>query len=114
MKNALLLIVLVFGVKFSLTQYVMFSHGESSGVVNFFDKVTIREEPNDTSKVLLTLPQGSKVENFYQSKSSSKKVIQFKTFDELKNHFSLSKIEHNTLLIKGSRGMALERVVALC
>ena len=50
-------------------------------------------------------------ENFYQSKSNSEKVIQFKTFEDFKNEFNVSKIKNTTLLIKGSRGMALERIL---
>ena len=52
-------------------------------------------------------------ENFYQSESDSKKVIQYKIFEYFKNEFNFSQIENTTLLIKGSRGMALERVLEL-
>lgn len=41
------------------------------------------------------------------------KANQFKTFEDFKNNFDASKIEHSTILIKGSRGMALERVLDL-
>lgn len=50
-------------------------------------------------------------ENFYKSKLKSKKAIQHKTFEDFKNKFDLSKTENTTFLIKGSRGMALERVL---
>lgn len=50
-------------------------------------------------------------ENFYKSKLKSKKGIQYKTFKDFKNIFDLSKTENTTFLIKGSRGMALERVL---
>ncbi|WP_034041540.1 UDP-N-acetylmuramoyl-tripeptide--D-alanyl-D-alanine ligase [Wocania ichthyoenteri] len=50
-------------------------------------------------------------ENFYQSKVSSEKVVQYKTFEEFKKHFKIYTIKNTTLLIKGSRGMALERVL---
>ncbi len=49
--------------------------------------------------------------NFYKSKIESKKATQFKTFDDFKNNFNLSEIRNTTLLIKGSRGMALERIL---
>ncbi len=52
-------------------------------------------------------------ENFYQSESKSDKALQYKAFKNFKDDFSLSQIEHTTLLIKGSRGMALERVLEL-
>lgn len=52
-------------------------------------------------------------ENFYKSKITSKKAEQFKTFDDFKNRFDLSEIENSILIIKGSRGMALEHVLDL-
>ena len=33
------------------------------------------------------------------------------TFEDLAKHLSLVKLEHKTMLIKGSRGMALERTL---
>ncbi len=50
-------------------------------------------------------------ENFFKTKTTSNKVKQFKSFDDFKNKFDFSKIKNTTLLIKGSRGMALERVL---
>lgn len=50
-------------------------------------------------------------ENFYESKIDSDKVTQYKSFDNFKNNFELSQIKNSILLIKGSRGMALERVL---
>lgn len=50
-------------------------------------------------------------ENFYESKLNSEKTSQFKTYDDFKHNFDLSEIKNTTLLIKGSRGMALERVL---
>ncbi|PWH83465.1 UDP-N-acetylmuramoyl-tripeptide--D-alanyl-D-alanine ligase [Algibacter marinivivus] len=50
-------------------------------------------------------------ENFYRTKSN--KAKQFKSFDYFKNDFDFSKINNRTLLIKGSRGMALERLLDL-
>ncbi|WP_369048910.1 UDP-N-acetylmuramoyl-tripeptide--D-alanyl-D-alanine ligase [Tenacibaculum sp. UWU-22] len=47
-------------------------------------------------------------ENFYKTKTEKH---QFKTFDLLKKHLQLYPIENNLILIKGSRGMALERVL---
>lgn len=52
-------------------------------------------------------------ENFYQSKIETQKASQYKTFAEFKNEFDFSKIENSILLIKGSRGMALERLLNL-
>ncbi|MDG1729138.1 MAG: UDP-N-acetylmuramoyl-tripeptide--D-alanyl-D-alanine ligase [Algibacter sp.] len=50
-------------------------------------------------------------ENFFKSKVTSKKVKQFKSFENFKNEFVFSQIENSTFLIKGSRGMALERTL---
>ncbi len=52
-------------------------------------------------------------ENFYKSEGNSAKVQQYKVYKNFKDDFSFSQIEHATLLIKGSRGMALERVLEL-
>lgn len=52
-------------------------------------------------------------ENFYESKINSEKSFQCDTFDDFKNEFDLSQMENTTFLIKGSRGMALERVLDL-
>lgn len=52
-------------------------------------------------------------ENFYKTQNNSKKITIYKTFDDFKNNFNIAKIENSTLLIKGSRGMAMERVLEL-
>ncbi len=50
-------------------------------------------------------------ENFYNTKYKSSKVTLCKTFDNLKSEIESSNIEDTSLLIKGSRGMALERIL---
>tara|TARA_R110000868_G_scaffold273849_1_gene533073 strand:- start:37 stop:1311 length:1275 start_codon:yes stop_codon:yes gene_type:complete len=52
-------------------------------------------------------------ENFYKSKTDSDKTKHYKSFDDFKTTFNLSQIEFATILIKGSRGMALERIMTL-
>ena len=52
-------------------------------------------------------------ENFYKTKIVSPKVLPFKTFEDFKDKFDMSQIENTTILIKGSRGMALERLLEL-
>ncbi|MDO9262211.1 MAG: cyanophycin synthetase, partial [Flavobacteriaceae bacterium] len=42
-----------------------------------------------------------------------KNAQQFPTFDDFKNSFDLNDVQKSTILIKGSRGMALERVLEL-
>lgn len=56
-------------------------------------------------------------ENFYKTKNKSSRennsITLFKSFDDFKSHFLTLKIENTTLLIKASRGMALERILDL-
>jgi len=47
-------------------------------------------------------------ENFYKTETNSSK---FASFAELQNHLQESKLPKSSILIKGSRGMALERVL---
>lgn len=48
---------------------------------------------------------------FYQNKISSDYIQFFETFDSFKDFLQTIKFENNTILIKGSRGMALERTL---
>ncbi|MEP3838027.1 MAG: UDP-N-acetylmuramoyl-tripeptide--D-alanyl-D-alanine ligase [Algibacter sp.] len=52
-------------------------------------------------------------ENFYQSQVNTPKAIQFKSFKAFKEAFDVVSIKDTTILIKGSRGMALERTLKL-
>lgn len=52
-------------------------------------------------------------ENFYKTESSNPKIIKYTSFESFKKTFSYSNIYNTTILIKGSRGMALERVLDL-
>ncbi len=49
-------------------------------------------------------------ENFYETKTSYQK---FKSFDELEKNLKKNTVEKSTILIKGSRSMALERILEL-
>ena len=51
--------------------------------------------------------------DFYKNKFSSDKLIFHETFESLSTELQGLKIENATILIKGSRGMALERVLNL-
>ncbi|MDX8553616.1 UDP-N-acetylmuramoyl-tripeptide--D-alanyl-D-alanine ligase [Tenacibaculum sp. 1B UA] len=53
-------------------------------------------------------------ENFYNTISKTNKIIKFKSFKDLEKYLQNNSITDSTLLVKGSRGMALERVVELC
>ncbi len=52
-------------------------------------------------------------ENFFRTTTKNTNIEFFRTFDEFKTHFSAIKFDQATLLIKASRGMALERIVDL-
>ncbi|AUP80260.1 UDP-N-acetylmuramoyl-tripeptide--D-alanyl-D-alanine ligase [Flavivirga eckloniae] len=52
-------------------------------------------------------------ENFFKAEAKSNTTEQFKSFDDFKDWFNGSRIENTSILIKGSRGMALERVLEL-
>lgn len=52
--------------------------------------------------------------NFYNTISRTNKIIKFKSFKDLEKYLQNNSITDSTLLVKGSRGMALERVVELC
>lgn len=49
--------------------------------------------------------------NFYEATITNLKAKQFKSFEDFKNDFDFSVFTDSTFLIKGSRGMALERVL---
>ena len=51
--------------------------------------------------------------NFGETKTDSNKIIILNSFDDLKTVLLDEKIENSTLLIKGSRGMAMERILDL-
>ena len=52
-------------------------------------------------------------ENFFRTSPKKTNMELFRTFDEFKAHISDLKFDQSTLLIKASRGMALERIVLL-
>lgn len=52
-------------------------------------------------------------DNFYKTTINSSKVKHYKSFDDLKTALKETNIKNHTILIKGSRGMALERVLDL-
>lgn len=52
-------------------------------------------------------------ENFFRTNSEAVHIQKYKTFDDFKKHFNVSEINSSFFLIKGSRGMALERVLEM-
>ncbi|MFD1063805.1 UDP-N-acetylmuramoyl-tripeptide--D-alanyl-D-alanine ligase [Winogradskyella litorisediminis] len=51
-------------------------------------------------------------ENFFKTKTNTSS-LKYKTFENLKKHLEITKIENACILIKGSRGMALERILEI-
>jgi len=51
--------------------------------------------------------------NFYNTKIKHNNILYFKSFEDLKEKFENLKFENKMFLIKGSRGMALERILDL-
>lgn len=51
--------------------------------------------------------------DFYSNKLDKKNLFFFETFDQFSEAFREEKMENKTMLIKGSRGMALERTLEL-
>ena len=62
-------------------------------------------EKNTIGKVFLV------GKNFYKTKVTSNQIQQFESFEDFKKHLSHFPLKNCFILIKGSRGMALERVV---
>lgn len=52
-------------------------------------------------------------ENFYNTHTDPGKIRKFRTFNDFKESFNPTDLEKSLVLIKGSRGMALERVLEL-
>ncbi|HMQ44005.1 MAG TPA: UDP-N-acetylmuramoyl-tripeptide--D-alanyl-D-alanine ligase, partial [Mariniflexile sp.] len=52
-------------------------------------------------------------DHFSRTKINSEKASQYKTFQDFKETFNGSVIKNAVLLIKGSRGMALERLLEI-
>jgi len=51
--------------------------------------------------------------NFYETQTNDEEINKFKTFDDLKNHLQTNSVINGFILIKASRGMALERILEL-
>ena len=49
--------------------------------------------------------------NFFKTSTPASHIKQFETFDELKKTLAKENPKNATILIKGSRGMALERIL---
>lgn len=52
-------------------------------------------------------------EHFYRTDTNDDRIHKFKTFEDFKTSFNPAEIQKSVVLIKGSRGMALERILEL-
>lgn len=53
------------------------------------------------------------VGNLFWETNTNKSIYKYKSFEDFKNFFDFSLLNNCTILIKGSRGMALERIIPL-
>ena len=51
--------------------------------------------------------------NFYKARSTLKNIRILRSFEDLEQHLLNNKIKNSSILIKGSRGMAMERILGL-
>jgi UDP-N-acetylmuramoyl-tripeptide--D-alanyl-D-alanine ligase len=76
-----------------------------------------KESLQEHKNIISLLENQSEIEvffvgnDFYTNRIESKNIQFFQTFEQLKDQFSTLKITNKTILIKGSRGMALERIL---
>lgn len=61
----------------------------------------------------LTAPVNLIGSNFYKTQVHKPYIKKFETFEDLKSHLKASELNNAFILVKGSRGMALERVLEL-
>ncbi|WPO80628.1 UDP-N-acetylmuramoyl-tripeptide--D-alanyl-D-alanine ligase [Flavobacterium sp. KACC 22761] len=75
------------------------------------------ESPQEHKIIVESLSNQNKSEcyligkSFYENKISNDKLHFFETFDDFAAHLKTLHFDNNTILIKGSRGMALERTL---
>ena len=78
-----------------------------------------QESPQEHKEIVDSLYEVGNVvcyfvgKDFYANRIQSNTLYFFETFDALSKHLMDNKIENSSLLIKGSRGMALERTLDL-
>lgn len=75
-----------------------------------------RAEHQTIADRLHELPIAQKIligEHFFSSEKKHETITYFKTFEDFKTNFDSQQFQNHLLLIKGSRGMALERLLNL-
>ena len=78
-----------------------------------------KESPKEHFEILKKYSQSENLKiitvgkHFFDLKTEFPQVTFFETTDELKSYLSNNKIENSFILLKGSRGMALENILPL-
>src|SRR5690606_35828842 len=76
-----------------------------------------KESLQEHKNIISLLENQSEIEvffvgnDFYTNRIENKNIQFFQSFEQLKDQFNTLKIANKTILIKGSRGMALERIL---
>lgn len=76
-----------------------------------------KESLQEHKNIISLLENQSEIEvffvgnDFYTNRIENKNIQFFQSFEQLKDQFNTLKITNKTILIKGSRGMALERIL---
>ncbi|MFB9078611.1 UDP-N-acetylmuramoyl-tripeptide--D-alanyl-D-alanine ligase [Flavobacterium procerum] len=81
----------------------MFELGDESAVEHKIIADSLKEQTNSVCYLIGKF--------FYENKTESKQVFFFETFDSFADYIKTQQFHDNTILIKGSRGMALERTL---
>jgi UDP-N-acetylmuramoyl-tripeptide--D-alanyl-D-alanine ligase len=90
----------------------------SNKIMILGDMFELGQESQQEHKAIVTLLLNEKNvtsyfigKAFYDNRIDKNNFLFFETFEKLSVHFKETKIENSTILIKGSRGMALERTL---
>ena len=89
--------IVILGDMFELGSYAEIEHQKITDLVN-----------NNNLKHIYLLG-----ENFLKTITNNKNITILKNYNSFKEHFDIVKFKNSTILIKASRGMALERIVNL-
>ena len=115
MDNKIIIGSAQFGTKYSLNNKKVLKSDECEKIfrkckinkIKFLDTAFDYLEANSFATVYLT------GKNFYNARTTNSNIHTFETFKDLKAEIERKNFSENLILIKGSRGMALERILEL-